>query len=80
VGEVNRIGAAGRHRREEDRQDDTGELRVAVGAHKGRVVLNFGRAVAWLSMDPVEARNVAAMLLERASKVDGKSTTITMGV
>lgn len=80
MGEVNRIGAAGRHRREEDQQNGPGELRVAVGAHKGRVVLNFGRAVAWLALDPIEARNVAVMLLEKASKVDGKSTTITMGI
>lgn len=79
MSETNRIGAAGRHRREDDLQERPGELKIAVGAHKNQVILNFGRSVAWLSMDPVEARNVAMLLLEKASKVDGKDTRITMG-
>lgn len=76
MSDSNRIGTAGRHRPEEDRQNGPGELRVAVGAHKGQVVLNFGRSVAWLEMDPVEARNVAMMLLERAALIDGTSMPI----
>lgn len=45
---------------------DESELRLAVGNDGGKVILAFGTPVAWLGMDPDDARRVAQLLIERA--------------
>ena len=47
-------------------KNDEGELRVAIGIEKGRVVIDFGKDVHWLGMTPIEAAEFASTLLRKA--------------
>ena len=48
--------------------DDEGELRLAVTTQAGKVILAFGKPIAWLGMSPREARQMADALNEWAAK------------
>jgi hypothetical protein len=48
--------------------DDEGELRFAVTASGGKVILAFGTPVEWIGMLPRQAQELASMLNEWASK------------
>jgi hypothetical protein len=48
--------------------DDEGELRFAVTASGGKVILAFGTPVEWIGMLPRQAQELAHMLDEWASK------------
>ena len=48
--------------------DDEGEIRFAVTAQAGKVVLAFGKAVAWVGMPPRAARQLADALNDWADK------------
>lgn len=52
---------------------DEGELRIAVTHYKGRVVFEFGKAVAWIGLKPEEADALADALSKHAheARVDG---------
>ena len=48
--------------------DDEGEIRLAVTAQGGKVIIAFGKPIAWLGMSPREARQFAKALSEWADK------------
>lgn len=48
--------------------DDEGELRFAITAHSGKVIVTFGKPVAWLGLTPRIARQFAKALNEWADK------------
>lgn len=54
---------------------DEGEIAFAVGAihEQGLVVLSFGQAVAWLGMQPSDARMLAGLLNKQADNVDAQA-------
>ena len=49
--------------------DDEGELRVAVGDKDGKVIIEFGKPVAWLGLTPQGAVDFAQTLIQRAMAV-----------
>jgi len=49
--------------------DDEGELRLAVTSTGGKVVLAFGKPIAWLGLTPHKARELAQLLTEYAARV-----------
>ena len=63
-----RLGATGHHPQGALTPDDEGELRMAVTAHGGKVIVSFGKPVAWLGLRPRDARQFATMLSEWADK------------
>jgi hypothetical protein len=48
--------------------DDQGEIKVAIAADldNGRVQIEFGKPVAWLSLTPADALALAGKLVEKA--------------
>lgn len=49
--------------------DDEGELTIAIGIENGKVVIRFGKEVAWLGMDADGARGMAASLIRKADEL-----------
>jgi len=49
--------------------DDEGELRFAVTAQGGKVILAFGKSIEWIGLTPRIARQLADALNKYASKV-----------
>jgi|HubBroStandDraft_2_1064218.scaffolds.fasta_scaffold24305_6 hypothetical protein len=71
-------GATGRFPQGKQNADDQGELRVAARADRAAnlVILDFGKPVAWLSVGPDGARQIALTLLRLASQLDGQILTV----
>jgi hypothetical protein len=51
---------------------DEGEIKIAIGSVDGKVVVDFGKPVAWIGFDPERARAVADALLKHANEIDPK--------
>ena len=52
---------------------DEGELRFAVGAKDGNVIIEFGTSVRWFGLPPAVARQLATALIKRANLIEGKT-------
>jgi hypothetical protein len=50
-------------------EHDEGEIRLAIGQKNGKVVIDFGKPVAWLGFDPEQAEQIASSLLEHAREI-----------
>lgn len=72
-------GPTGRFPQGKQNANDQGELRVAIGIDlpNNVVRMDFGKPVAWLSIGPDEARQLALLLLRHAGNLDGKITSVT---
>lgn len=73
------LGPTGRYPRGPLGPEDEGELRFAIAsdpkAHK--VVVDFGKPIAWLGMDPADAERLASALLDHARRARGEGGTTT---
>ena len=47
---------------------DEGEISFGVASHRGKVIINFGKPVAWLGMDARQAASLAALLIQHANR------------
>ena len=65
------LGATGQYPHGSTGPNDLGELRAAVAIKDGRVVIDFGKMVRWVSMTPEEALIIAGVLTDKARKVQG---------
>jgi uncharacterized protein len=65
------LGATLRHPKGLLTPDDEGELRLAVCARDGNVVIDFGKPVAWLGFPPSDAHALAASISSHANAIDG---------
>lgn len=63
------LGETGSHPLGAMTPDDEGELRLAVTSTGGKVVLAFGKPVAWIGLSPRDARALADKLNEWAARV-----------
>ena len=45
---------------------DEGELRLAIVEQEGKVCIHFGKPVAWIGFDPIQAMELAATIRKRA--------------
>ena len=68
-----KLGATGNFPRGQADEHDEGELRLAIASDRanGIVRIEFGKPIAWLGLPVSEARDLAAMLLEKAAEVEG---------
>lgn len=64
------IGATGRHPEGKITPQDEGELVFAITNTMGKVVLNFGKPVAWVGFRPRDARQLAELLLRHAAHAE----------
>lgn len=49
---------------------DEGGLRAGIATKNGKIFMTFGKAVAWLAMNPIEARSIGAALLAHAETAE----------
>lgn len=63
-----RFGATGKFPDGSLDKSDEGEIAFGVASHRGKVIINFGKPVAWLGMDATQAAGLAALLLKHASQ------------
>ena len=66
------IGPTGRFPHGKLRPDDEGELAAAITTRGRMIEIHFGTPTRWLALTPELAREFAAVLLERAAKIDGR--------
>ena len=64
-----KLGATGRFPQGKLNRHDQGELACAIYTEKGRVVMNFGKSVAWLCLDCDGALALAEILRQRAAEL-----------
>ena len=71
------VGATGNYPDGKSREDDEGEIRLAVTSNmaEGLVGMDFGKPVAWMQMRAKDARNLAAVLIANAERLEGKDVT-----
>lgn len=71
-----KLGATGQFPRGKADATDEGELRLAMAAdhQQGIVRILFGKPIAWLGLPSTEARQWAAMLIEKADELDRRKT------
>jgi hypothetical protein len=60
------IGATGRFPEGQLHKSDEGEIAFAVGVERGKIVIEFGKSVAWVGMNPEQADSLADLLKARA--------------
>jgi len=63
------LGATNTHPRGKLHESDEGELRLGIGHRDGTVVIDFGKATAWIGLDAQSARNFARLILEHAEQL-----------
>jgi hypothetical protein len=62
------FGATGKFPMGELDKTDEGEIAFGVTSHRGKVIINFGKPVAWLGMDARQAGALAATLIQHAAR------------
>jgi hypothetical protein len=64
-----KLGATGEHPEGKLKDDDDGEIRIAIGHTPGKVVMDFGeKPIKWIGFNPVQARQIAMTLMEHADE------------
>lgn len=71
-----KLGATGRFPYGKADSDDEGELQMALAADHGNgiVRLQFGKPIGWLGLPSKEARDLAALLTEKADELDRRKS------
>jgi hypothetical protein len=67
--EDQKLGATGNFPDGKLNPEDEGELRAAVGIGEGHVIVNFGKAIGWLALNPEEAIAFAELLIKKANTI-----------
>ena len=60
-------------------KDDEGEIRFGIATKDGKVLIDFGKPVHWVGMDPDQAIELAQTLVRRAAEAKGRPITIRLG-
>lgn len=74
VARDHQLGATGQFPEGKLTGEDEGEIRLAVGVHEGKVVVNFGKPVAWIGFSPQQARELAESIRQASYRAtDGEA-------
>jgi len=67
-----RLGATGQHPYGQIDESDEGELQLAITPDRqsGIVRIEFGKPIKWLGLSSRDARDVAALLIQKAEEVE----------
>ena len=67
-----KLGATGNFPRGQADPQDEGELKLALATDRANGIIRvvFGKPVAWLGLPSEEARQLAALLIEKADELD----------
>lgn len=63
------LGATGRHPQGKLVTDDEGEILIAVGNTDGKVVVEFGKPIAWIGFSPEQALDLAQSIRAHAMNI-----------
>lgn len=63
------LGATGKFPEGKINERDEGEIAFAVGVEDGKIVLNFGKPVAWIGFPPDQAMELARMIRNKAKRL-----------
>lgn len=63
-----KFGATGQFPEGKLNDVDEGEIQFGITIDKGKVVLNFGKEISWIGMNPDQARELGALLSHHAFK------------
>lgn len=63
------LGATGQFPEGQLNDDDEGEIRIAIGSTEGKVVMDFGKPIAWIGFTPEQARGIAELLLRQVEVI-----------
>jgi hypothetical protein len=69
------LGATGKFPEGKLNSEDEGELSFAVGLQGKKIVVDFGKPVAWVGMDATQADDLASLLQDKARKCRGEGET-----
>lgn len=66
-----KLGATGEYPQGKLSEKDEAELAIAVAADKtiGKIMLQFGKPVAWIGMNAIQARAIGEMLILKANEL-----------
>lgn len=73
------IGATGQFPDGKMHKSDEGELSFAVSMRAGKIVVEFGKPVAWIGFLPDQAQELGMLLIKRAAQARGESVTVRIG-
>lgn len=65
-----KIGATNDYPEGKLNKHDEGGLQFAIFHNKGKVHVEFGKPVAWFALGPEQARQLAGLLIQRASQAE----------
>jgi hypothetical protein len=68
------FGATGRFPKGKLNPSDEGELQFGVTTVHSEIRIDFGKPVAWLTLPPETARQLAQVLVDRADAIEGKTS------
>lgn len=60
------LGATGNKTEAPIREDDEGEIKIAITSEDGKVIINFGLPIAWVGMNPDQAIQLSESLKRAA--------------
>lgn len=63
------VGPTGKYPEGKISGRDEGEIAFAVGVEDGKIVLNFGKPVAWVGFTPEQAMEIARMIRNKAKRL-----------
>lgn len=66
------LGATGRFPQGKLTPQDEGEIQFAIGEKDGKVILDFGKATAWIGFEPEQALLIAQILQTKAYNLIAK--------
>lgn len=72
IAKEQKLGATGRFPEGKLTAKDEGETQIGVASVDGKVVMNFGKPMAWIGFTPELARKLADSLLRHAKEIDPK--------
>lgn len=67
--DAEKLGATGLYPEGPLGELDEGEIRFGVAHHDGKILINFGKPVAWLGMSTDQAKDLARLLLKLANPI-----------
>jgi len=62
------LGATGQFPEGKLTPEDEGEIRIAITSINGKVVIDFGKPIAWIGFTREQAKQIAETLLEKANQ------------
>ena len=70
------LGPTGRFPQGASDDTDEGELRIALATdvQQAIVTIHFGKPIAWIGLPSTEARELAALLIQKADDLDRRKT------